>query len=668
MITNRGLGVLTALAVFTAGFGPFKRSEEIAVERLTEAQQQLAAGQADAAVTTLRALRLEYQDTTAGYQGTALLGALLLEAGDLEGALAAALGVVQAPAAPADALRSAHLVAGLALHSQGKDADARLHLEPLKGTLPDAGDQARLAQAMVEITASAGDNLEEARWLLERHAQLPEGDLPPVEARLEALLTNTLASSQLEALSTEVGDRWPAELILYGQARAAFRQRDYAQVAVWVEAFNGRYPGHPLSANLALLAERAARSDAFEPTRIGVVLPLTGRFAAPGVAMRRGMELALKQAAGPAWADGAVELVFRDSKGDEAAAIEAVRALILEDRVGAILGPLTSSEAEGAARLAQELEVPMVALTQKPGIPEIGDFIFRDFPTQEGQLGALARYVHENAAVERVAILYPDTRFGAWAAETFWQACDEIGVAVTAVESYTPGQDDYTPVAKKLSGKFYPEIRGEELRHLRWQRANDNNPKNDDQPVELPPLVDFDAIFIPDQYKTAALLSTGLAYAEMPIGRFTVDKKTKPVFLLGGNTWNNPELARIGGDYVVGATFVTDFFPESTSPDTQAFVKAYKAAYGAAPDTFAAHGYDAVALLLGALGETRPASRQDLRDRIAQVDAFPGVTGPFSFDEVGELKKDPFVLTIDRRRRIVQVWPPVPTPEPAPKK
>ena len=362
----------------------------------------------------------------------------------------------------------------------------------------------------------------------------------------------------------------------------------------------------------------------------------------------------------PQWAGRPVQLVYRDSAGEEAKAMEAMKDLVLNEHVAAIIGPLTSQEVQGPAELAEDLEIPLITLTQKENITDVGPWVFRNFPTPERQFGTLAKFAHDEMGVQRLAILYPETRYGTWFATLMWDEAEELGVEVTAVEPYMSGGDDYTPVAQRLAGKFYIEPRADELRNLRWKAKNDDDPKNDDH-VELPAIVDFDALFIADHYRAAGLLAPALAYVEIPIGSFTVDKR-KPIPLLGGNTWNNPELARIGGEYAVGATFVADFFAGASLPETQDFVSAYKKAYGAVPETFAAHGYDSVAVLMHVLAPSEPHSRAEVRDRLQAVEPYKGATGTFTFAPNGDLDREPFILRINRRRNIVQVYPPVETP------
>jgi outer membrane PBP1 activator LpoA protein len=68
---------------------------------------------------------------------------------------------------------------------------------------------------------------------------------------------------------------------------------------------------------------------------VGVVLPLTGRYAPFGNLVRQGIELAISEAMMPS-----LRLIYRDSQADAQRAAQAVNELVNGDRVMAVIGPL----------------------------------------------------------------------------------------------------------------------------------------------------------------------------------------------------------------------------------------------------------------------------------------------------------------------------------------
>ncbi len=64
------------------------------------------------------------------------------------------------------------------------------------------------------------------------------------------------------------------------------------------------------------------------------------------------------------------------------------------------------------------------------------------------------------------------------------------------------------------------------------------------------------------------------------------------------------------------------------------FARRFREARGVAPSSVAAEAYDAVLLIAQALRETGP-NRARVRDRIAAVRNWPGMSGEISFDKAG---------------------------------
>ena len=64
--------------------------------------------------------------------------------------------------------------------------------------------------------------------------------------------------------------------------------------------------------------------------------------------------------------------------------------------------------------------------------------------------------------------------------------------------------------------------------------------------VPLPPIVDFDVLFIPDASEKIALVAPGLAFHEI-----------RGVRLLGSNDWLDPELLRVARQHVSGSVIST---------------------------------------------------------------------------------------------------------------
>src|SRR3990167_6162807 len=125
-----------------------------------------------------------------------------------------------------------------------------------------------------------------------------------------------------------------------------------------------------------------------ENYKIGVVLPLTGKYAIYGESALHGIECGFGIFP-PCDSQYEIELIIKDDVGDPLLAAQAVEALVNDDNVNIIIGPLSSSSIDAAALKAQELGIPLISLSQKEGIPSIGDNIFSVALTAASQVNAI---------------------------------------------------------------------------------------------------------------------------------------------------------------------------------------------------------------------------------------------------------------------------------------
>jgi branched-chain amino acid transport system substrate-binding protein len=184
----------------------------------------------------------------------------------------------------------------------------------------------------------------------------------------------------------------------------------------------------------------------------------------------------------------------------------------------------------------------------------------------------------------------------------------------------------------------------------------------------LPPVIDFEAILIPDDWRRVSLVAPALAVEDIVtnacdprelerIRKTTGREDLKTVTLLGTNQWSSPkgrsglpELLERGGKFVTCSVFVDGFFVDSERPGTRRFVAAFrKANDGRDPGLLEAVGYDAGLMLRQVIEKQRPTSRAALRDALAGLKDFEGATGKTSFDEKREAQKPLFLIGIDSK-------------------
>ncbi|MFC1824102.1 penicillin-binding protein activator [Thermodesulfobacteriota bacterium] len=377
---------------------------------------------------------------------------------------------------------------------------------------------------------------------------------------------------------------------------------------------------------------------------IGCLLPLSGPFSIYGQEILNGIQLALG-IVDPTVGGPSLQLIIKDTGGKAQSAVAAVEELANEENVLGIIGPLFSKPSLAAAGRAQELGIPIITLTQKEGITREGDMVFRNFLTPSNQIKSLLDEVIGDLGIKRMAIFYPNTAYGRFFMNLFWDKAEEMGGMMRAVESYEPDETDYTAQIKKMVGLYYPRPQStiamlERLKLLEAEElVDDDDEENPEADKEPEPIVDFDAVFIPDNHRHVALIAPQFPFHNV-FG----------VRLLGTALWQSPELIEQASDYVQGAVFPTGFFASSGSLLVRAFVELYQENFETEPGDLAANGFDTMNFLKGILYQPGVITRADLQKRLPEHEYLNGVTGRISFDLQGEVEKDPILLTIAGRR------------------
>jgi ABC-type branched-subunit amino acid transport system substrate-binding protein len=387
---------------------------------------------------------------------------------------------------------------------------------------------------------------------------------------------------------------------------------------------------------------------------IGVVLPLSGRFAGFGEETLQGILLA---AGVFGEENAAVRVAIRDSAGRPERAAAGVRDLARDEKVVAIVGPLLAGECEAAARAADDEGIPLVTLTHRPEVARDRPHVFRVRTMPQEEVQTLVDHSMRNLGALTFAILYPRDAYGRGLRDLFWDVVEERGGEIVGVASYEPDATDFGDPIRRLVG--YVLLTDEEKglikeREAMRRRARRLPPEEamvlrdealaltgpDEAP--LPPIVDFDALFIPESHEKVVLITPQLAFHEVTGTR-----------LLGPNDWFDGDLLAIARKHVEGALLTAQFFPESPLSFVQSFASDFESAFERPPDALAAQGFDAANLVLVQLADRRD-TRASVRDGILTVQAYPGVSGILSMRADGNALKRPFLLEIERGR-FVQV-------------
>ena len=388
----------------------------------------------------------------------------------------------------------------------------------------------------------------------------------------------------------------PHHLFTYWAGYKFAQQEDYAKAASVLNAFLEKYPDHPKTAQIKELLA-GMETVSFNKKKIGVILPMSGKYKLYGQKAMKGIELALARLSESGVKD--LSIVVKDSMSDPVQAAMCVDQLG-EDNVFSILGPIFVSRQ--AADKAQARGIPMMALTTKTEFPQYGDYIFSNFITPEMQVQALGSYVFHELGLSRMAVLYPDNKYGNRYMQAFRQMVDQFKGQLTATQVYDGSQTDFADPIKSL--------------------IRDTN-------------LSFQALFIPDSVSRINLILPQLVYHD-----------AKGFRLLGTNLWHRDSLLKETRGYNRNAVICDGYFFGSANPETAWFDKAFQDLYQERPGFLEAIAYDTAQILFTAANADDVNSGRHLKDVLQGQFIFDGATGRTRFDETGTPHKALFLITI----------------------
>jgi branched-chain amino acid transport system substrate-binding protein len=428
-----------------------------------------------------------------------------------------------------------------------------------------------------------------------------------------------LTSAQIQTLLDQRPSAVLRGYLIFQLGLNAYHEQQKKAAGKALTEFITQFPDHEDVSRAKQMLNELAAMPVHVQRIIGCLLPLSGPYQAYGNRALKGIELAMMQASQQVDAP-AIHLEIKDTGSQGQGAVTAVSQLATMG-AAAIIGPLVSPEAP--ARAAQAAGIPMVVLSQKEGIPEIGDHIFRNFLTPRMQVNALVRYAVGQRGMHRFAILYPSENYGTTFENLFWNAVVASGATITGAQAYNPSDTDFATPIKKLAGP--------------------NRSTGTQQGQAASSSVDFEALFLPDAPQKAGLIIPQLAFNDVT-----------GVTLLGTNLWDSEQLINMATDYLQGAVLVDGFFVHSQREVVKTFVEQFKTVYGEFPGYMEAVAYDTATLLFKVLSDPKIKRGQDILEALKHMKPFDGVTGTTAFDASGEAIKTPYLLQV-RGKQLVEL-------------
>jgi branched-chain amino acid transport system substrate-binding protein len=340
--------------------------------------------------------------------------------------------------------------------------------------------------------------------------------------------------------------------------------------------------------------------------KIGEYGGLTGSTATFGISTKNGIDMATEEInAGGGLLGKKVEIYLEDDRCLPEEAASAVKKLVTQDKVVAVLGEVASSRSLAGAPICQENQIPMITPSStNPKVTEVGDYIFRICFIDPFQGEAMAKFAYENLGLRKAAI-FKDSKndYSVGLAQYFAETFKKLGGQIIAVESYFEQDQDFKAQLTAIKTKK-PET-----------------------------------IFIPGYYTEVGLIARQARELGLTIP------------LLGGDGWDSPKLAEIAtikktGDALKDCYFSNHYASDDPNPVIQDFIHKYKAKYNEVPDAMAVLGYDVANILFDAIKRAGTTEGPKIKEALAKTVNFAGVSGTTTIDSARNARKPLVVLKV----------------------
>lgn len=353
--------------------------------------------------------------------------------------------------------------------------------------------------------------------------------------------------------------------------------------------------------------------SAGDQIKIGFNIPLTGDNPDVGASSKNAAEMYLKKhptvsVSGKSYT---LKFVYEDNEYKAESAVKVSTKLITEEGVIGIIGPQSSSQAVPAGEVANNYATPMISpWSTNPNTTKDRPYVFRGCFLDPFQGPVAANFATDELGAKKAAVLYDIAAdYPKGLAEFFKTAFEKLhgSGSVVAFESFTTGDKDFSA----------------QMTNIMMSGA--------------------DVLFVPQYYSEVPLI----VQAAKEMGW------TKPI--LGSDSWGSGDLMGLCGDACKGYYFSTHYAAAGAQGATKEFIDAYSAAYGKTPDDVAALTWDSLGLMIQAIINTGGLSgdlkkdRTKVKDTLASIKDYPGITGAMTFTPDGDPKKCAVVVRINEQ-------------------
>lgn len=344
---------------------------------------------------------------------------------------------------------------------------------------------------------------------------------------------------------------------------------------------------------LALVVGCSPKAPAVADTiKIGGIFEITGEVAEFGMKGENAVKLAVKEVNAKGGLLGKqIEYISADNKSEAGESTAAATKLITQDKVVAILGPMTTGATLAVIPVVTENKIPLVTPTATNTTitvtesGQLNEWLFRACFIDPFQGEVAANYALDSIKAKTAALVIDQKGdYAKGLAASFKKVFEAAGGEVVASEQYVAGQDkDFRSILTNIRAKN-PEV-----------------------------------IFVPGYYGEAGLIVKQARELKIEAA------------MIGGDGWGTGPIVEVAGAAAMNNTYYSDHVA-ADDPALAEFAKAYKAEYNQEVDSFATLAYDAATLLIDAIGRAGSTDSEAIRSALESTTGLKGVSGEINID------------------------------------
>ena len=305
---------------------------------------------------------------------------------------------------------------------------------------------------------------------------------------------------------------------------------------------------------------------------------------------------------------GGRELVinFYDDQNDADKAENIANGIVSAGIYSAVIGHFASTTSMAAAPIYNNAQLIMYSPTASHAdFSSLGEYIFRNTPTQTLETAAYADFIFNNLGIRTVGILNVDDDWGNNITSIFTRAFESLGGSIILSESFQAGETrDFSPILIRMKQEnpqgFFPVAYSSESAQI---------------------IIQMDNL----EYKPELTILTSSALGQ--------------------------QLLDITGDLANGAFLMNAFTPDIPGDEFARLMQNYKDRTGGREgDHFLMQTYDVVRQLAEAINQANSSDPRIMRPVLAAMSNYPALAGPYSMNEEGDAVRSLQPIFIENRR------------------